>query len=85
MFKEYNITRAGFVKAMEGLRWRARDQRRRHLEALSKYARDSQDAARQAQMDPVIGRDAEIRRVIRAMAHRMTLMPSARAWANRHH
>ena len=73
VFKEYNITRAGFVKAMEELRGGARVTSANPedtFEALSKYARDLVDAARQGKMDPVIGRDAEIRRVIRILSRR---------------
>ena len=40
------------------------------VEALSKYARDLVEAARQGKMDPVIGRDAEIRRVVRILSRR---------------
>ena len=40
------------------------------FEALNKYARDLVEAARQGKMDPVIGRDAEIRRVIRILSRR---------------
>ena len=72
-FKEYKITRAGFVKAMEELRGGARVTSANPedtFEALSKYARDLVDAARQGKMDPVIGRDAEIRRVIRILSRR---------------
>ena len=50
VFKEYNITRAGFVKAMEELRGGARVTSANPedtFEALSKYARDLVDAARQ--------------------------------------
>ena len=40
------------------------------FEALTKYARDLVEAARQGKMDPVIGRDSEIRRVIRILSRR---------------
>ena len=71
VFKEYNITRAGFVKAMEELRGGVTSANPEDtFEALSKYARDLVDAARQGKMDPVIGRDAEIRRVIRILSRR---------------
>jgi ATP-dependent Clp protease ATP-binding subunit ClpB len=40
------------------------------LEALSKYAVDLIERAKSGKMDPVIGRDAEIRRVIRVLARR---------------
>ena len=39
-------------------------------EALSKYGRDLTAAARQGKLDPVIGRDDEIRRVVQVLARR---------------
>jgi ATP-dependent Clp protease ATP-binding subunit ClpB len=39
-------------------------------EALEKYARDLTDLARKAKLDPVIGRDEEIRRVMQILARR---------------
>ena len=39
-------------------------------EALSKYARDLTEAARQGKLDPVIGRDDEIRRAIQILSRR---------------
>jgi len=40
------------------------------FDALKKYARDITDLARQGKLDPVIGRDDEIRRVIQVLARR---------------
>ena len=73
VFKEYKIARARFVAAMEELRGGARVTSATPedtFEALTKYARDLVEAARQGKMDPVIGRDAEIRRVIRILSRR---------------
>ena len=73
VFKEYKITRSAFVAAMEELRGGARVTSANPedtFEALNKYARDLVEAARQGKMDPVIGRDAEIRRVIRILSRR---------------
>ena len=73
VFKEYKITRASFVAAMEELRAGARVTSANPedtFEALNKYARDLVEAARQGKMDPVIGRDSEIRRVIRILSRR---------------
>ena len=39
-------------------------------QALEKYGRDLTDAARQGKLDPVIGRDEEIRRVIQVLSRR---------------
>ena len=55
-------------------------------EALSKYARDLTEAARQGKLDPVIGRDDEIRRTIQILSRRTknTLFYLASpAWARR--
>ncbi|MDD4701394.1 MAG: ATP-dependent chaperone ClpB [Desulfovibrio sp.] len=73
VFKEYKLTRAAFVTAMEELRGGARVTSANPedtFEALNKYARDLVEAARQGKMDPVIGRDSEIRRVIRILSRR---------------
>ncbi|QTO41078.1 ATP-dependent chaperone ClpB [Desulfovibrio desulfuricans] len=73
VFKEYKIARARFVAAMEELRGGARVTSATPedtFEALTKYARDLVEAARQGKMDPVIGRDSEIRRVIRILSRR---------------
>jgi ATP-dependent Clp protease ATP-binding subunit ClpB len=40
------------------------------FDALSKYARDITAAAREGKLDPVIGRDEEIRRVVQVLARR---------------
>ncbi len=41
-----------------------------HFEALSKYSRDLTAAAREGKMDPVIGRDEEVRRTIQVLSRR---------------
>jgi len=41
-----------------------------HYETLQRYARDLTDLARRGKLDPVIGRDAEIRRVIQVLSRR---------------
>lgn len=73
VWREYNITKARFVMAMEELRGGRRvtsPSPEDTFEALGKYGRDLVEAARQGKMDPVIGRDAEIRRVIRILSRR---------------
>src|SRR5437764_3752280 len=47
-----------------------------NYQALSKYARDLTDAARQGKLDPVIGRDDEIRRTIRSFRDAPRTIPS---------
>lgn len=73
VFQEYKISHANFFKAMEEMRGGQRVTSvnpEDTFEALSKYARNLVEAARQGKMDPVIGRDAEIRRVIRILSRR---------------
>ena len=45
-------------------------------EALSKYARDLTEAAREGKLDPVIGRDEEIRRTVQILARRTKNNPA---------
>jgi len=45
-------------------------------EALSKYARDLTEAARDGKLDPVIGRDEEIRRTVQILARRTKNNPA---------
>lgn len=73
VFKEYRLSRTSFGKTMVEMRSGARvtsPNPEATFEALGKYARDLVDAARQGKMDPVIGRDNEIRRVIRILSRR---------------
>ncbi len=73
VWRDYKITRTSFAAAMEALRGGARvtsANPEQTFEALSKYGRDLVEAARLGKMDPVIGRDAEIRRVIRILSRR---------------
>ncbi|MBQ7617491.1 MAG: AAA family ATPase, partial [Desulfovibrio sp.] len=73
LFKEYGLSRASFSQVVE----KSRNGKRitsanpeETFEALSKYARDLVDMAEKGKMDPVIGRDGEIRRVIRILCRR---------------
>ncbi|MBQ9536680.1 MAG: ATP-dependent chaperone ClpB [Desulfovibrionaceae bacterium] len=73
LFKDYNLSKASFNDTMT----RARNGQpitspnpEATFEALSKYARDLVDIAQKGKMDPVIGRDGEIRRVIRILSRR---------------
>lgn len=73
VWREYKLTPARFTAAMESLRGGAKVTSATPedtLDALNKYGRDLVEAARQGKMDPVIGRDAEIRRVIRILSRR---------------
>lgn len=73
VWREYKLTRARFTQAMEEMRAGARVTSATPedtFEALKKYGRDLVEAARQGKMDPVIGRDDEIRRVVRILSRR---------------
>ncbi|HKY31838.1 MAG TPA: ATP-dependent chaperone ClpB [Candidatus Polarisedimenticolia bacterium] len=63
----------GLMSALKGVRGtqRVTDQDPEgKYEALKKYARDLTDLARRGKLDPVIGRDDEIRRVVQVLARR---------------
>ena len=73
VFKDFKINRALFFSAMEKLRGGAHINSANPedtFEALSKYARDLVEIAHEGKMDPVIGRDNEIRRLIRILSRR---------------
>src|SRR5512142_2804933 len=66
-------TRAALDEALEAVRGthRVTDQSpENQYQALQRYARDLTEAARKGKLDPVIGRDEEIRRVIQVLSRR---------------
>src|SRR5687768_5403939 len=69
-FKDFGITRDAFLQALTAVRGNQRVTSatpEATYEALARYGRDLVDEARRNKLDPVIGRDAEIRRVIRVL------------------
>lgn len=73
IFKRYNISRERFLSALNKVRSNQRITSRNPeemYEALKKYGRELVELARKGKLDPVIGRDAEIRRVIRILSRR---------------
>jgi ATP-dependent Clp protease ATP-binding subunit ClpB len=67
------VTDDALLKALKTMRGGQRvtdDSPEDKFQALSKYGRDLTAAARQGRLDPVIGRDEEIRRVIQVLARR---------------
>ncbi|MFW5697110.1 MAG: ATP-dependent chaperone ClpB [Fimbriimonadaceae bacterium] len=71
--KSAGITKDSLVKAIESIRSgrRVTDQNaENNYQALEKYGIDLTAAARQGKLDPVIGRDEEIRRVIQVLSRR---------------
>ena len=73
LFKRFNITEKGFKEALKGVRKDRNvtsDNPEASYDALSKYGRDLVQYAKEGKMDPVIGRDDEIRRVVRILSRR---------------
>ncbi|AXI76509.1 ATP-dependent chaperone ClpB [Peterkaempfera bronchialis] len=71
--KEYGVTRDSFLAALAGVRGHQRVTSATPegaYEALEKYGRDLVTEARKGTLDPVIGRDAEIRRVIQILSRK---------------
>jgi len=72
-FKEFGITREKFLQALTSVRGNQRVTSANpevSYEALEKYGRDLVKDAQAGKIDPVIGRDAEIRRVIRILSRK---------------
>jgi len=73
LLAEAGVTRDRFLKALAEVRGTQRVQSatpEATYEALERYGRDLVREARAGRLDPVIGRDAEIRRVIRVLSRR---------------
>jgi len=73
ILKKMGATPDGILAALQDVRGTARvtDQNpEAKYEALKKYARDLTEAARQGKLDPVIGRDEEIRRAMQVLCRR---------------
>jgi ATP-dependent Clp protease ATP-binding subunit ClpB len=73
LLKQFNVTRESFLKSLTEVRGNQRVQSANPettYEALSKYGRDLVRDAQAGKLDPVIGRDAEIRRVIRILSRK---------------
>ena len=73
LLKARGITRDKVLEALAGVRGsqRVTDQNPENkYEALEKYGRDLTDFARKGKLDPVIGRDEEVRRVIQVLSRR---------------
>lgn len=71
--KQLGVDEKSFLKALTTIRGNQRvtDQYpEQKYQALEKYARNLTDVARQGKLDPVIGRDEEIRRIIQVLSRR---------------
>ncbi len=72
-FKKLNIDRDKFLQALTEIRGHQRvtsQDPESTYEALEKYGRDLVEAVKKGKLDPVIGRDEEIRRVIRILSRK---------------
>ena len=73
IFKEYGITRERFLQVLSTVRGNQRvvsDNPEATYDTLEKYGYDMVERARDQKLDPVIGRDAEIRNVIRILSRK---------------
>ena len=73
IFRRYSITKNEFLKALSGVRGNARvtsDNPEDTYDVLKKYGQDLTQMAREQKLDPVIGRDTEIRNVIRILSRK---------------
>ncbi|MBQ3448420.1 MAG: AAA family ATPase, partial [Synergistaceae bacterium] len=73
IFASFGITEEKFLKTLNDVRGSQRVQSadpEATYEALEKYGRDLVEAARNNKLDPVIGRDDEIRRVVRILSRK---------------
>jgi len=73
IFKEYGITRERFLQALSTVRGNQRvttDNPEATYDTLEKYGYDMVERARDQKLDPVIGRDSEIRNVIRILSRK---------------
>ena len=73
IFKEYGINRERFLQALSTVRGNQRvtsDNPEATYDTLNKYGQDLVEKARNQKLDPVIGRDSEIRNVIRILSRK---------------
>ncbi|NDV18014.1 ATP-dependent chaperone ClpB [Pseudodesulfovibrio sp. JC047] len=71
--KQFNLDKNTVLGALEAVRGKQRvtsDNPEATYDSLKKYGRDLVEEARDGKLDPVIGRDSEIRRVIRILSRR---------------
>ena len=73
IFNEYGITRERFLQALSTVRGNQRvttDNPEATYDTLQKYGQDLVEKARNQKLDPVIGRDSEIRNIIRILSRK---------------
>ena len=73
IFNEFGITRERFLQALSTVRGNQRvvsDNPEATYDTLNKYGEDLVEKARNQKLDPVIGRDAEIRNIVRILSRK---------------
>ncbi len=78
LFQEYGITRERFLQALSTVRGNQRvtsDNPEATYDTLEKYGQDLVEKAKNEKLDPVIGRDHEIRNLIRILSRKMKNNP----------
>ena len=73
LFREVGISREGFLQALSTVRGNQRvtsDNPEDTYDTLNKYGTDLVERAREQKMDPVVGRDSEIRNVVRILSRK---------------
>ena len=73
IFREYGITKERFLTALSSVRGNVKvtsDNPEGTYDALNKYGQDLVQKAKSRKMDPIIGRDSEIRNVIRILSRK---------------
>ena len=73
LFREMGISREGFLQALSTVRGNQKvtsDNPEDTYDTLNKYGTDLVERAREQKMDPVIGRDSEIRNVVRILSRK---------------
>ena len=73
LLKRYGVTRDSLMEALQSFRGNQRvtdEDAESKYQSLEKYCKDMTALARQGKMDPVIGRDEEIRRVMQVLSRK---------------
>jgi ATP-dependent Clp protease ATP-binding subunit ClpB len=73
ILKRHGVTRDGILEVLRDIRGNQRvtdPHAEERYQALEKYGRDLTDVARKGKLDPVIGRDEEVRRVMQVLSRR---------------
>ena len=73
LFRELGVSREGFLQALSTVRGNQRvtsDNPEATYDTLNKYGTDLVERAREQKLDPVIGRDSEIRNVVRILSRK---------------